>query len=168
MIALSPPVSSGYALVIRKRRRVESSLEELIRGGALSRPMSAYGAASPPGDGHIIFTCLKGGRTAANCERLAASAPGGAFVLEGGVEAWAAAGLPLETDRKAPLEMMRQVQIAAGGLVLTGVALGFIVHPAFFGLSALVGAGLAFAGVTGYCGMANLLALAPWNAARAA
>ncbi len=42
MIAMSPPVASGYTLVIRKRRRVESSLEELIRGGALSRPMAVF------------------------------------------------------------------------------------------------------------------------------
>jgi rhodanese-related sulfurtransferase len=58
---------------------------------------------------------------------------------------------------------MRQVQIAAGGLVLAGVALGFTVHPVFFGLSAFVGAGLALAGVTGFCGMARLLAVMPWN-----
>ena len=85
------------------------------------------------------------------------------MVLEGGVDAWAAAGLPIAEDRMQPIELMRQVQIAAGGLVLAGVALGLLVHPAYFGLSAFVGAGLAFAGLTGFCGMARLLALAPWN-----
>jgi hypothetical protein len=30
-------------------------------------------------------------------------------------------------------------------------------------LSGFVGAGLVFAGVTGFCGMARLLALMPWN-----
>ncbi len=44
---------------------------------------------------------------------------------------------------------MRQVQITAGALVLTGVVLGLFVAPGFFGLSAFVGAGLMFAGVTG-------------------
>jgi hypothetical protein len=48
-------------------------------------------------------------------------------------------------------------------LVLTGVLLGFVAHPAFFGLSAFVGAGLTFAGATGFCGMARLLQAAPWN-----
>ena len=66
-------------------------------------------------------------------------------------------------DSKAPLEIMRQVQIGAGALVLLGVVLGVMVHPAFLGVSAFVGAGLAFAGATGFCGMARLLALAPWN-----
>ena len=61
------------------------------------------------------------------------------------------------------MEIMRQVQIAAGSLVLLGIVLGFAVAPAFFGLSAFVGAGLTFAGATGFCGMARLLMLAPWN-----
>jgi len=110
-----------------------------------------------------IFTCRSGMRTAANCERLAGAVAGEAFVLEGGLDAWAAAGLPLVEDRHAPLELMRQVQIAAGSLVLAGVALGFLIHPGFFGLAAFVGAGLTFAGATGFCGMARLLALMPWN-----
>jgi rhodanese-related sulfurtransferase len=102
-------------------------------------------------------------RTGANCDRLAAAVDGQAYVLEGGVDAWAAAGLPVSEDRKAPLEIMRQVQIAAGSLVLVGVGLGFALHPAFFGISAFVGAGLAFAGATGFCGMARMLAAMPWN-----
>ncbi len=60
---------------------------------------------------------------------------------------------------------MRQVQIGAGGLTLIGVALGFLVHPGFFGLSAFVGAGLTLAGATGWCGMAMLLRAMPWNRA---
>jgi rhodanese-related sulfurtransferase len=138
--------------------------------GALSRPLSLLGdaLADIPGGKTVVFTCRSGMRTASNCERLAASAPGESFILEGGVDAWAAARLPLEEDRKAPLELMRQVQIAAGLLILAGVLLGFVVHPAFFGLSAFVGAGLTLAGATGFCGMARLLALAPWNRRAAA
>jgi hypothetical protein len=60
---------------------------------------------------------------------------------------------------------MRQVQIAAGSLVLIGAALGTFVHPGFYGLSAFVGAGLVFAGVTGWCGMASALGLLPYNRA---
>lgn len=133
--------------------------------GALSRPLSAFEQAhikmNPDQD--VIFTCRTGMRTGANCDRLAAAVEGEAFVLEGGVDAWSAAGLPVEEDRKAPLELMRQVQIAAGSLVLLGVLLGFAVHPGFFGLLGFVGAGLTFAGVSGFCGMARLLAVMPWN-----
>ena len=66
-------------------------------------------------------------------------------------------------DARQRLEIMRQVQMAAGSLVLVGVLLGWLVAPAFFVLAAFVGAGLAFAGATGWCGMANLLRLMPWN-----
>lgn len=134
--------------------------------GALSRPLSTFESAHlkiEPGR-DVVFTCRSGMRTAANCQRLGAAADGEAFILEGGVDGWAAAGLPVVEDRKAPLEIMRQVQIAAGLLVLLGVGLGVFVHPGFLGIAAFVGAGLTFAGATGFCGMARLLALAPWNA----
>lgn len=58
---------------------------------------------------------------------------------------------------------MRQVQIAAGLLILVGAALGALAHPAFYGLAAFVGGGLLFAGATGWCGMAMLLKAMPWN-----
>lgn len=114
------------------------------------------------GEQPVIFLCRSGMRTAANADRLAACC-GEGYLLEGGLEGWRKAGLPVEEDRKAPLEIMRQVQIAAGSLVLIGVILGFLVSPVLFGLSAFVGAGLVMAGATGWCGMAHLLALMPWN-----
>ncbi len=58
---------------------------------------------------------------------------------------------------------MQQVQIVAGSLVLLGVVLGYLLNPAFFLLSGFVGAGLLFAGLSGWCGMALLLAKMPWN-----
>ena len=133
--------------------------------GARLRPLASLESAplDVPAGALPIFTCRSGMRTAANCTRLAAASGGQAVVLAGGVDGWAAAGLPLVEDRKAPLEMMRQVQIAAGTLVLIGVGLGLMVHPGFFALAAFVGAGLTFAGATGFCGMARLLALMPWN-----
>jgi rhodanese-related sulfurtransferase len=85
------------------------------------------------------------------------------FLLEGGLEAWKAAGLPVVRDARAPLELMRQVQIAAGALALLGFTLGVLVHPAFHVKSGFVAAGLVLAGVTGWCGMAKLLAVMPWN-----
>jgi hypothetical protein len=61
------------------------------------------------------------------------------------------------------ISLERQVRIAAGSLVLTGVLLAYFVHPGFIALSAFVGAGLVFAGVTDWCGMGLLLAKLPWN-----
>lgn len=155
----------GRAVLVDIRERDEFARRHVK--GAVSRPLSAWEAGrlqiEPQMD--VVFTCRSGMRTAANCGRLSAAVEGPAFVLEGGVDGWAAAGLPVEADAGAPPELMRQVQIAAGALVLAGVALGALLHPGFLALSAIVGAGLIVAGVTGFCGMARLLMRAPWNAA---
>ncbi|MFH0001760.1 thiosulfate sulfurtransferase YgaP, partial [Pseudomonas aeruginosa] len=41
--------------------------------------------------------------------------------------------------------------------------LGYTVNSGFFLLSGFVGAGLLFAGISGFCGMARLLDKMPWN-----
>ena len=168
LIALKPDaveerVRQGHALLIDIREDDEFARRHIP--GALSRPLSRFEAMALPdmAGTDVIFTCRSGMRTAANAERLAAPVSGNAFVLEGGLDGWERAGLPVEANRKAPLEMMRQVQIAAGSLVVLGAILGWLVSPAFFALSALVGAGLMFAGISGLCGMARMLALLPWN-----
>ena len=76
---------------------------------------------------------------------------------------WKQAGLITQEDTSQPLPLMRQVQIAAGLLTLCGVVLGFTLSSGFFLLSGFVGAGLLFAGLTGFCGMARLLKVMPWN-----
>jgi NitT/TauT family transport system permease protein len=48
-------------------------------------------------------------------------------------------------------------------LVLTGVLLSIFVAPLWIALAGFVGAGLSFAGMTGWCGMAQLLGMMPWN-----
>ena len=117
--------------------------------------------------GTVIFHCHSGGRTQSQGARLAAKTDGvcDAYLVEGGLEAWRKAGLPTEVDRRQPIDLQRQVQIGAGGLGLVGTVLGLAVSPWFFGIPLFVGAGLLFAGITGYCGMAVLLQRAPWNTA---
>jgi rhodanese-related sulfurtransferase len=68
-------------------------------------------------------------------------------------------------ERSVPkaISLERQVRIAAGALVLLGVLLAYFVNPVSMGLSAFVGAGLIFAGITGWCGMGLPLAKFPWN-----
>lgn len=136
--------------------------------GALNIPLDRLGDL--PRDGRpVVFHCRSGMRTAANASRLGAAAGGApAYILGGGIAAWRQAGQPVIADRSQPLEIMRQVQITAGVLVVSGVVLGTFVAPGFFGLSAVVGAGLMFAGATGWCGMANLLRVMPWNRRAAA
>lgn len=169
---LTPPqvrerLNAGRAILVDIREADEFARSHII--GAQSQPLSTWEKAhlSVDPDADVIFTCRSGMRTAGACDRLAARVSGDAFVLEGGLDAWAKAGLPVATNADAPMEIMRQVQIAAGSLVLIGVVLGFLVSPIWFGLSGFVGAGLTFAGISRFCGMARVLMLAPWNRVRA-
>ena len=161
-------IAAGRAVLVDIREADEFARAHVP--GALSQPLSAFEQAhltiDPAAD--VIFTCRTGMRTAGACDRLAARVEGDAFVLDGGLDAWAKAGLPVAEDRKAPMEINRQVQIAAGLLILAGVILGFTVAAGWFGLSGFVGAGLTFAGLSGTCAMARLLMLTPWNRPKAA
>jgi rhodanese-related sulfurtransferase len=113
----------------------------------------------------VIFHCRSGARTQTQSARLAAKIDDAceAYLVSGGLDAWRKAGLPTEVDRRQPIEMQRQVQIGAGSLALAGTLLGLTVSPWFFAVPLFVGAGLMFAGITGFCGMAVLLQRAPWN-----
>lgn len=156
-------LAEGRAILVDVREPDERTRERIP--GACPMPLSRLGTAPAfASEGRlVVLHCRSGSRTAANAARLAAAVKGSSAILDGGLEAWKAAGLPVEVDRRRPIEVMRQVQIAAGSLVLLGVVLGALTSPWFLLLSAFVGGGLVLAGVTGWCGMARLLALAPWN-----
>lgn len=154
------------AVLIDIREADEHARESIP--GARSHPLSQFAANPPRGDQTMIFHCRSGNRTQVNAAQLEAAAAGPAFILDGGIDAWKRAGLPVVEDRHQPIEILRQVQITAGSLVLLGVVLGGLVHPGFYALSGFVGAGLTFSGVSGSCMMARILALAPWNRRRAA
>lgn len=116
------------------------------------------GTANEP----LYVICRSGSRAEQACEKFHAAGYDNVVCVEGGTLAWEQAGLPVQRGKKA-ISLERQVRIAAGLLVLLGAVLGYFVHPYFIGLSAFVGAGLIFAGVTDTCGMAMLLARMPWN-----
>ncbi|MBB4817471.1 rhodanese-related sulfurtransferase [Pseudomonas alcaligenes] len=109
----------------------------------------------------LYLICQKGQRARQAAERLSALLPG-VQVIEGGTDACLACGMPREGSGGG-LELQRQVQISAGSLVLLGVVLGTWVHPGWYLLCGFVGAGLTFAGLSGTCGLALVLARMPWN-----
>ncbi len=153
------------ATLIDIRGRDEHARERIH--GAKNYPVESL--ATLDGDHRIaIFHCRSGQRTAMHAAKLAEAARCEAYIVDGGIEAWKKAGLPVARDRNQPIELQRQVMITAGSLVLVGVMLGQFVAPGFYVVPAFVGSGLAFAGVTGWCGMAKLLALMPWNRQSAA
>lgn len=160
------PADAGAAIASGARlidiRGADEHARERIPG-AMNLPLDRIGEFVC--DGHpVVFHCKSGMRTAANAGQLATAANGvPAYILSGGIDAWRGAGQPTVTDRSQPLEIMRQVQIGAGMLVLLGTLLGVFISPVFLGIAGFVGAGLVLAGATGWCGMAQLLRIMPWN-----
>ncbi len=110
----------------------------------------------------LYVICRSGGRGRQACEKFLQAGFSNVVNVEGGTMACVEAGLPVVRGKKA-ISLERQVRIAAGSLVLLATVLGALVHPAFLGLSAFVGAGLVFAGITDTCGMGMILARMPWN-----
>ena len=114
-------------------------------------------------DAPVYLLCRTGGRAEIAARQLANAGFSQCAVVEGGTQAWVAAGLPVERGTRNVISLERQVRIAAGSLVLTGVLLANFVNPSFLWISAFIGAGLIFAGLTDWCGMGLLLARMPWN-----
>jgi rhodanese-related sulfurtransferase len=110
----------------------------------------------------IVFICQAGKRARMTagllqpCQREVA-------VLEGGTNAWIKAGFPVVRTTKTRWSLERQVRFGAGLLMLCGLTLALAVTPYWLLLSAFVGLGLTFAGLTDICPMAILLAKLPWN-----
>jgi rhodanese-related sulfurtransferase len=134
---------------------------EAARNVPLDRldPAAFMAGRGRPADEPVYVLCRSGGRGKQACEAFQRAGFSNAVNVEGGTLACVAEGLPVVRGKKA-VSLERQVRIAAGSLVLVGVALALLAHPGFIGLSAFVG---VFAGLTDTCTMGLLLARMPWN-----
>ena len=92
-------VAAGKAVLVDIREPDEFAHEHPT--GAVSTPLSRLDAAriETASGQEVIFMCRSGARTGANCDRLAACIEGPAFVLDGGLNGWKAAGLPVAAAR---------------------------------------------------------------------
>ena len=126
-------------------------------------PKTLLASGQLPKEQPVYLLCRSGGRASKAAEQFAKAGHDIGVVVEGGTLAWIDAGLPVNRGTTKVISLEHQVRIVAGSLVLTGVLLAIFVHPYFIGLSAFVGAGLVFAGITDWCGMGLLLAKFPWN-----
>jgi rhodanese-related sulfurtransferase len=154
----------GRALFLDVRTPAE--FQEMHIDGAILHPLSDLNVERVKellqGKQEGVVICRSGGRASQAHEKLLAAGLSNLRVLEGGVRAWESSGLALVRGKKT-MSLERQVRIAAGALVVIGSALGYLVNPVFIALSAFVGAGLMFAGITDTCGLAMVLAKMPWN-----
>ncbi|WP_448662163.1 rhodanese-like domain-containing protein [Sphingomonas sp. CJ20] len=160
-------LASGQAMLIDVREPDEFRAAHIAY--AASMPLGQLAAllaeARLPADRTLIFQCQKGGRGGQACALAAPGFAGEIRNLEGGIEGWRAAGLPVTGTAPGGVSIFRQVQMIVGllvaGFTLAGLS-GF--GPGFY-VAGLFGAMLAFAGFSGWCGLGLLLQRMPWNRA---
>ena len=111
----------------------------------------------------VYVICQSGGRAKRAIEKLEAAGVKGCVLLEGGTQAWMDAGLPVNRGTSRALPLMRQVQITIGAISASGSLLALIADPRFALIPLFMGCGLLVAGITGFCGLATLMARMPWN-----
>lgn len=159
-------LEADQALVVDVREPAE------YKGGhihsAVNKPLSTVclKEVCMPEHAHkkLVLQCQSGKRSVMAVEKLLQENPSfDIYNLEGGITAWAAAGFATQQTGRKILPLNQQVQVTAGGLIVTGIMLGWFVHIGFVGIALFVGCGLMFAGLTGWCGMMKLLSKMPWN-----
>ena len=157
--------SGKRVVLIDVRTPVEH--DEMHIAGSRLMPLDQLDAATvksaSAGSESCVLICRSGKRAEQAHQKLHAAGCENLVILDGGVMAWEAAGLPLERTERKVLPLMRQVQLIIGLLALTGSILALTVHKNFAILPAFLGAGLTMAGSTGWCGLAILLSKMPWN-----
>lgn len=156
-------LENGEAVLLDIREPDEYAREHIP--GARLTPLSTFDAADFSQDRHkrAIFHCASGARTCQAANQLLGTGFGEVYHLDQGLEGWKRAGLDTRINRAAPISIMRQVQLVVGTLILLGMLLGTTVSSGFLLIPAFVGCGLFFAGATGTCAMARMLALLPYN-----
>ncbi len=164
-------LEAGEAILIDVREPDEFKDGHITYAASIPLPVlgGCMGRMKMPAGKKIIFQCMKGGRGGKACALMQDSHSGADvfYNIEGGMEAWKSAGLPMVPSAGHPLPMpvFRQVQIVVGTLIFLLVAFGLSGVNGSFVLAGILGFMLAFAGWTGWCGLAILLHRMPWNRA---
>lgn len=160
-------VRGGSAAFVDVRPAPE--LAQMKIAGAVAAPLADLEALADglPKDKELILVC-RSGVMAYSAKDMLARRSIQVSILEGGINAWQSAGLPLTGLRTRGMSLDRQTQLMAGAMVFVGVLLGAFVSPWALLLPGFVGSGLMFAGISGMCGLTKILALLPWNRAAAA
>lgn len=149
---------------VRTPAEYQSLHAEGARNVPLDRldPKQIMSSRDDQADHPVYVICRSGSRAEMAMKKFHDLGMTNVISVAGGTAAWEAAGLPVKRGRRQVISVDRQMRIVAGSLVIAGVALTWV-HPAFVALSAFVGCGLVFAGVTNICPMMNTLSRMPWN-----
>jgi rhodanese-related sulfurtransferase len=138
--------------------------------GALLLPLEGLDreSARAIGEHEVIFYCASGRRTQAAMPAIEQAGFARTACLQGGLDAWRSAGLPVQGSAatSTKISIMRQVQITVGVLLVTLTALSALVSPMYVFGAGAIGLGLLFAGLSGSCAMASIIIRMPWNRVR--
>jgi rhodanese-related sulfurtransferase len=156
-------MQKNEAMLIDVREPAEYEAENI--NGSKNIPLSQVNFSQIPADNKkIVIHCNKGGRGGSACEKLIGENPNAElYNLEGGIRAWIEAGLPVNKSASKFIPLDRQVMIAIGVLLIFFNILASAISPNLFYFTGLIGAGLIFAGFSGICALAMLIAKMPWN-----
>ena len=110
----------------------------------------------------VVLVCQSGVRAEQARQKLAGAGIDTAYVLTGGAPGFADSGGDVVRG-VARWDLERQVRMAAGSLVLTGLVGGRFVSPKLRTLAGVIGTGLTFSAASNTCAMGKALAAMPWN-----
>ncbi len=160
-------VTSGHATELLDVRTPGEFADAHVAGARLvpldELDCAAYLKQRGAGDQPVYVLCQSGGRARRAIEKFQRAGFYNCVLVEGGTQAWLDADLPVNRGASKVLPLMRQVQIAVGSVSALGAALALFVNPKFALIPLVTGGGLLFAGLTGFCGLALVLAKMPWN-----
>lgn len=122
-----------------------------------------FAAGHPSPDTPVYVLCKSGVRATQAAEKLLSAGLAQPIVVEGGTDAWVAAGLPVERRGRKVIPLDRQMRATAGIFIFLGALLALTVHPLFAWIPLLMGVGLFASGITGICPMTGVIARMPWN-----
>lgn len=157
-------LKNDEAIVVDVREPAENAAERI--DGSILIPLGEICQKSLPETNgkKLVIHCRSGKRSQTACNKILNEDPNcEIYNLEGGIMAWINSGNKIKSSGKFFLPLDQQVQLTIGFGTLLGSVLGYFVNPLFFILSGFFGAGLCFAGITGFCGLAVLMAKMPWN-----
>jgi rhodanese-related sulfurtransferase len=110
----------------------------------------------------VVLVCRSGARARQAEQSLGTMELPGLHILDGGLSAWDAAGLPVNRGRQR-WGLERQVRGVAGTVALAGALGGLLAWSPLGLIAAAVGAGLMFSAITDTCGLGLLLGKLPYN-----
>lgn len=158
-------IENDQAVLIDVREPAEYRSEKIE--GAENIPLSKISVSDvqkyTQNNKKVILQCNSGNRSAQAGKKIDKHDDKNFYSLEGGIESWKQAGFSTKKSEGGVLPLNRQVQLAISLMILMGLVIYILGSPYGLILPLFAGLGLLNAALTGWCGMAKVLGMMPWN-----